>query len=90
MHPYNHGSIWAAAMIAAQPHSMAGGELAWVIPAIGLLFAAAGYGLVVVSDFNAMLRSLQPVAAVQRFMGWFFTTVGLALTLVSSWIILFD
>ena len=72
------------------PHPAADNEFAWLVPAIFLIFAAAGYGLVMLSDFNAMLKSLKSVAVVQRFVGGVFIVVGLALTLAFSWIIFVD
>jgi hypothetical protein len=42
------------------------------------------------SDFNAMLKSLESAAVIQRFVGWVLIVVGLALTLASSWIIFID
>jgi hypothetical protein len=73
-------------MIEAQPHD----ELVWFFLVAGLIFAGGGYGLLVIANFNDMLKSLQIAAAFQRLMGWTFTVVGLALVLASSWIILFD
>jgi hypothetical protein len=76
-------------MAGAQYHPIPENML-WVIPAIFLVFAAGGYFLVTVSNFNAMLKSLQPAAALQRFVGWMFVVTGLALALASSWIIFID
>src|SRR5262245_56843894 len=55
------GGCWSTDMA---PQLPAGGEpaLVWIIPLTGLVFAAGGYFVFMVADFNAMLRSLRYVA----------------------------